>query len=398
VKRCLFLIVGSCCAQDFTQRGFFESANLAYPQTAPLDSGRFVSEALFRYDAQFRVNRTLTFFAGVEARTDSHRQTERAFHLSWLDRTLERPAFAVSRLSATYTAGRLSVEAGKQIIRWGKADILNPTDRFAPRDFVNVADADLLPVAAVRLTYGGQSSSLEFVWQPLFTPSRTPLVNQRWVALPRGLAFVDRGARYPGGSTVGLRFNHIGRVAEYSVSFFDGHNHLPTIDAGQAVPVSFQRFYPAIRMYGGDAAVPLRLFTVKAEAAYVSSQTDRADDYALYVLQVERQIGELSLTGGYAGEAATNRRALLDFSPERGLARAFLARAAYTIGPDRSVSAETAIRRNGNGVWVKFGYSHAIGVHWRATAGMVWIAGDDADFIGQYHRNSHAFLRLRYSF
>ncbi len=33
-------------------------------------------------------------------------------------------------------------------IRWGRADILNPTDRFAPRDFMNVIDPDFLPVLA----------------------------------------------------------------------------------------------------------------------------------------------------------------------------------------------------------------------------------------------------------
>ena len=41
------------------------------------------------------------------------------------------------------------MEAGKQLIRWGKTDILNPTDRFAPRDFLTVLlvieDEDMFP-------------------------------------------------------------------------------------------------------------------------------------------------------------------------------------------------------------------------------------------------------------
>ena len=41
---------------------------------------------------------------------------------------------------ATVAAGGFTLDVGKQFIRWGRADVLNPTDRFAPRDFLNVID------------------------------------------------------------------------------------------------------------------------------------------------------------------------------------------------------------------------------------------------------------------
>ena len=46
--------------------------------------------------------------------------------------------------------GRFTLDAGKQFIRWGKADIVNPTDRFAPKDFLNVVDAEFLAVTGLR--------------------------------------------------------------------------------------------------------------------------------------------------------------------------------------------------------------------------------------------------------
>ena len=61
--------------------------------------------------------------------------------------------------------------------------------------------------------------------------------------------------------------------------------------------------YPTLRSYGGDAAIPLPWFTAKVEAAYFTTDTPRTDEYVLYVVQLERQIGEWSLMGGYAGEA-----------------------------------------------------------------------------------------------
>ncbi len=397
----LCAFAAACCGQPFSQRGFFETSATLYPQNGFNDSGRAVGEALLRYEAFYKPAPHWQFAGAVDARADTHRQVERAWVLSGRDRERQRPAFAVRHLSAAYTQGKLTVEAGKQFVRWGKADVLNPTDRFAPRDFLNVVNTDFLAVPAVRATYGGQSNSIDLVWQPRFTPSRVPLLNQRWANVPEGLLLRDAGAIYPGGSQAGARWNHIGKLAEYSLSFYQGHNHLPLIDAGidlNPLRVTLRRLYPQMRMYGVDFAVPLPLVTLKGEAAYFTSSTRNADEYALYVIQIERQAGEWFFVGGYAGQAVTNRRSTADFAPDRGLTRAFVARAGYTIDTNRGIAFETAIRQNGRGVWSKLEYSQAFGQHWRATAGFTLIRGNDSDFLGQYRRNSFALLALRYSF
>ncbi len=398
----LLLGAAICCAQDFTQRGFFDVNLAAYPQTAPGDSGQAVAEALFRYEAFYKASPSLRFSAGIDARSDTHRQVGREFSLSWQDRERRRPAFEVRRLSVTYTKGRATIEVGKQFIRWGKADILNPTDRFAPRDYLNVVDNDFLAVTAARLTYGTASDSVDLVFSPRFTPSRVPLLNERWVVLPEGIAIGETAPRFPGGPQFGARWNHIGRIAEYSLSFYNGYNNLPLIDAAivrfSPPEATLARFYPQMRMYGADAAIPLRFVTLKAEAAYFTSATPQADEYVLYVIQLERQAGEWFFVGGYAGQAVTESRSTIEFAPDRGLTRAFLAHAGYTIDANRNVALEAAIRQNGRGSWTKLEYSQAFGQHWRATAALGWLRGEDGDFLGQYHRNSNVLLALRYSF
>jgi hypothetical protein len=391
-----WLAAATCCAQDFTQRGFVETAGFFYPETALNDRGHAVGSALLRYEAFYRVAPELTFAGGFDARVDTHGEVERRWHLSWQDRERLRPAFAIRRLSATYARGAVAIEIGKQFIRWGKADILNPTDYFAPRDFVNVVQTDFLPVTAARVTYGGSSRSIDLVFAPRLTPSRVPLLNKRWAVVPEGVTLVDAGSRISGGGQYGARWNHIVRFGEYSISFFDGFHHLPLIDAMLVRPpvVRLTRVYPRMRSVGGDAAVPLRWVTLKAEAAYF----DRRDEYVLWVLQAERQSGEWIFAGGYAGEKVLQRTVGLDFAPDRGLARAFLGRAAYTIDTNRSVAVEAAVRHNGDGVWIKSEYSHAFRQHWRATAAFTLIRGDASDFLGQYRRNSHFSLILRYSF
>jgi hypothetical protein len=197
-----------------------------------------------------------------------------------------------------------------------------------------------------------------------------------------------------------VRWGHLGAGYELSLSFFGGYQHLPNLELtpGEGGAPAVVARYPPIRMYGGDAAVPTRWFTMKAEAAYFTSTSESTDEYLLYVVQLERQTGEWLLLGGYAGEQVTSRRAALSFAPDRGTARSFLGRASYTIDGARSVAFEGAVRRIGRGAYLKGEYSHAYGSRWRTTVTGVAIAGHTDDFLGQYRRNSNIGVALRYSF
>jgi hypothetical protein len=210
----------------------------------------------------------------------------------------------------------------------------------------------------------------------------------------------------PSGSQLGVRWSHVGDGVEFSLSYFDGFNHLPVIESGfvPAPPaVVITRFYAGIRTPGADLALPTPWFTLKAEAAYfnASSRTPDSvavDDYVLYVVQLERQSGEWVFVGGYAGETVTHSRGSITFAPDRGLSRALIGRASYTLDTTRSLAFEGAVRQDRNGVYAKAEYSQAHGQHWRTTVAGVLIRGEDQDFLGQYHRNSNATLVLRYSF
>ncbi len=397
----LLLCCASLSGQSFTQRGFFETRNYLYPQTTQGDSGRLVSEELLRWEPSWKPRPWIRINGGLDLRFDSHRQFERSWRLDWADRGQQRPAFGVRRLSVLLNKGGLTFEGGRQFIRWGKADLLNPTDRFAPKDFLNVINSDFLGVTAARITYERGSNTFDVVYQPVFTPSRGPLFGQRWIPLPEQIQNIpirNLGADFPGRGQAGARWSHGAHGFEYSLSFFDGYNHLPLLDLQAGLGLSVKRYFAQMRMYGGDFAMPLPWFTVKSEAAYFTSKTRTADEYALYVVQLERQTGEWTFVGGYAGEAVTNQRVQFEFAPDRGLAKTFLGRASYNLDANRTVSFEGALRQNGAGMYSKVEYTQAMGSHLRATANFTLLRGDTTDFLGQYRRNSNLQLILRYSF
>ena len=402
----LVLVPAVAGAQAVSQRGFVEGVSTLYPLETPRDSTRLVADLRIREEVFFKPAPWIQFAGGLDVRANSHDQVEDSWSLDYSDRGTKRPRLSVRRLSATLTRGRFTLDAGKQFIRWGKTDIVTPTDRFAPRDFLNVLDTEFLAVTAIRGVALIGDETVEGVWTPRFTPSRTPLLDQRWSGIPAGqplIAIVDGGAVIPSGDQLGVRWSHVGGVMEYSLSYFNGFNHLPSVvSAFEPSPpaVAITRVYPDIDTYGGDLAVPTPWFTVKGEAAYfrTTAEPAAADDYVLYVVQLERQSGEWVFVGGYAGEKVTEERAVPGFAPDRGLAEAFLGRASYTLDPNRSVAFEGAVRQNGDGVYAKAEYSQAFGQHWRMTAAGVLIRGSEGDFLGQYRLNSNATLALRYSF
>jgi hypothetical protein len=400
---CLFgRLAAPAAAQTVTNAGYVDVNFRVYPQSAPNDDTHAILTAVAHWDplvkwTSWQVN------ASFEGRGDTHDMTTWA--ATYWDRTTPRPAFAVRRLSASWVKGKLTLEFGKQFIRWGKTDIVIPTERFAPKDYLEVVRPEPFGVTAARVNVSSSSDSLEIVFTPRMTPARIPLFDQRWVVAPaaaQGLPLEDAGADFPAGVQGGARWNHLGRRLEHSLSFFSGYAYLPnflTAVAPAPTPhIDVSRQYPQLTSVGGDAAVPLPWFTVKGEAAWFGSSTSGTEEYVLYVIQLERQVGEWLFIGGYAGEHVTTPGTLPRFAPDRGLARAIVGRASYTIDTNRSLTFESVIRQNGDGFMGAAEYAHAFGKHQRVTAAGRLIRGEPDDFLGQYRLNSSASITWRYSF
>ena len=108
------------------------------------DREHLVGDVLAREEVFVRPAEWMRLTAGLELRANSHDQVEDSWSLQFWDRSVRRPRLSVRTLSATVTRGPFTLDAGKQFIRWGKTDIVVPTDRFSPRDYLTVIDAPFL--------------------------------------------------------------------------------------------------------------------------------------------------------------------------------------------------------------------------------------------------------------
>ncbi len=269
------------------------------------------------------------------------------------------PHSLFGRPRATLRRGTVAVDVGKQFIRWGKTDILNPTDRFAPRDFLEVTDDEFLArdrrsgsvrtgraLARCRSGSRGLRRAAFRCWD---VDGRR---CHRKSTAPHGVvdlapSFPDRLAvRRCAGMSSGPDSSFLCRTSMGSITFRSLRPAAFRPAAGRRCSGAMRRFaWP-----GGDAASRFRGLRSKEKWRCLSRRAITPTMWCLYVIQLERQSGELSLVGGYAGEIVTEQRSMFDFAPDRGLTRAFLGRAGYTIDATRDVAVEAAVRQNLDGV------------------------------------------------
>lgn len=167
-------------------------------------------------------------------------------------------------------AGDADIRLGKQIIVWGKADQLNPTDNLTPRDnTLYIADIDdqRFGAMAARATYNFSGAALTGIWLPYFRPSKQPLPP-----IP-GIAYSET---VPGGSEFAFKLEQSGGAMDWSVSYFHGFDQSPDISIGGPMPggmvLSLQ--HHRIRVLGADAATTAGRFGLRAEAAYTWTEDD----------------------------------------------------------------------------------------------------------------------------
>ena len=347
----------------------------------------------------------------------------------------------VSELREAYVEiehAQWEVSVGRQIIVWGRADEINPTDILSPKNFLL-----LLPDAPSAYRFGTTAVKVDYfatrnlrataVWLPLMSPSVIPLADP-----PSGVRVESRppAVRLENG-TAAFKLDHSGGGIDASLAYAYGYNLLPEVRLTQltndpttgVVHAHVDLANARQHMIGVDFATTRERLGLRGEVAYFltdnphGTRLDGVTPSLFYVFGVERHFpGDVSVIVQYVGRWVMARvdpaRALNDPDPVLGQARFQAARETFIINQQLDTVQNGWSLRIDKRFWNDTLDCEVLGVHhferndfflrprvtydladgWRVGIGGEVFGGPQVSFFGRVKDNSGGFVELLYSF
>lgn len=198
---------------------------------------------------------------GVARRDDSSRESS----------TRGRIREAYLNLGADDT----DIRVGKQIIAWGRADRLNPTDNLTPHDYswLSANDDDQRTGAwSAKVRWHPRACSVTGVWLMRLAPNVIPIAPIQGVDITE---HIPRQA-----SQGALKLDCSGGALDWSMSYFNGLDLNPDLRLGSIQPsrIGLVLTHQRIKVLGLDGATALGRYGLRAEAAYAWTAYSGAPD------------------------------------------------------------------------------------------------------------------------
>ena len=179
---------------------------------------------------------------------------------------------------ATAHFAAVDVRIGKQIVAWGRADGINPTDNLTPRDYTVLLpfdDDQRFGTVAVKLdAYLSPTHTLTVFTAPFFEPSDIPR------SADGGTVIEKMPLRTFSYSGIGIKLDKIGEGFDWSVSYFHGFSVLPEMRllGSNALGPVLELHYDRIDVLGADFARNFGRFGLRGEVAYVNTDDETGND------------------------------------------------------------------------------------------------------------------------
>ncbi|MDD5070294.1 MAG: hypothetical protein PHV17_06155 [Candidatus Omnitrophica bacterium] len=193
----------------------------------------------------------------------------------------EEKTFRVWESYVSYLYENFNLTLGRQVIRWGKGDEINPTDNFTPENFkeyLNLDRADRkMPVLMARLNYSFAPYQIETVWLPFPEPNVLPesdsdyepyLIRQyRDSALGFDVKRPQRPARSLKNQVVAVKFKRNTLSYDTSLSYAYHWAQMPALYRNLN-NLTLETLYARQHTFGGDFETVAGNFGVRGEWAY----------------------------------------------------------------------------------------------------------------------------------
>jgi len=171
------------------------------------------------------------------------------------------------------TWGDLDLKIGRQIVVWGRADKVNPTDNFSALNMTRLftdSEDQRLGGFAVNAVYNFDRTKLIAIWAREWIEPVYPIAPQAGVRLIQQTPSETAGQ-------FGLKIDQSGGEVDGSISYYDGYSKAPDLQylgsstAGVDVALKFNK----IRTWGADFATNIGEYGIRGEVAY--TQTSDSD-------------------------------------------------------------------------------------------------------------------------
>lgn len=321
-----------------------------------------------------------------------------------------------------FMSGAADFRMGKQIIVWGRADQLNPTDNLSPRDntlFAPEIDDQREGTVAAKGSYNfsGNLSGLAAtaIWLPRFRPNKQP------IAPAAGITYSEH---VPTGDQYALKLEQSGQAVDWSLSYFHGFDLNPDMSIQSALPGAFNLSlqHHRLRVLGADAATVSGRYGLRAEVAYTWTEDAAGDNpfvknpFFYGVIGADRTFFEyLNLNMQYFARQVSSYsdpNSIADpLTRTVAIQQSIIANQQDRLQQGMSLrisnkwlnetlEAELAavynVTRSDYLLRPRLGY--AFDDHWKGTLGAILFRGHANTFFGLLRDRSAVFGELRYSF
>jgi hypothetical protein len=310
----------------------------------------------------------------------------------------------------------LRLRLGRQVIAWGRADRINPTDSLSPRDYTALVPEDeeqRIGIDALAANYQlSDQLGLAGVVVPRFKPHRTPTGT-----LPRNL----QPAVAPDKHEWALKLEKAGGAWDASLSYYEGFDRFARYSAALTAPttVLFKGEFERMQTVGADMATTAGAWGIRAEfsASRMSPRCGSCGNDERYVkrlvMGVDRDVGESAninmqlfvihrsiYAEGLPGPAGVISRALNRLNSDFGTHEYGASIRLYDRFWNDRLKAELGaiFDFSGDSGLVRPRVSYSISDTVKATAGIDYFYGDSQSFFGVRSRNRLAFVELAYVF
>ncbi len=188
-----------------------------------------------------------------------------------------------------YYGDVVDIRFGKQIIAWGKADEINPTDILNPQNLANITEdksVRKIGLVSLKTDWKFYDFILEGIWKPEFQSMQLPALNSRWAffSLP-GVTELPSPS-YPENKLEdtewAFKLYRTISLFDLSISYFDGWDNIFTPDL-VFNPVAHQMeldtlVFHRTKMIGADFAGSIQSVGVWGEGAYFRTEDTEGID------------------------------------------------------------------------------------------------------------------------